>query len=212
MNLPILDLQAYEKDKSTFLKNLREIASKIGFFYLINTSIDKNLNEKLFKLGKEFFNLSRSSKELISMVHSPQFRGYTSEGFEYTAGSKDYREQLDIGTERDALNWNLNSPLWQRLEGPNLWPSEIPELKKTFLTWHKQTKKACLKLLKAFAQALDLPNNAFDKLYGENSYEHCKIIHYPKSSKNITQGVGSHKDGGLITFVFQEKQSGFEAF
>ena len=44
-----------------------------------------------------------------------------------------------------------------------------------------------------------------DKLYGENSYEHCKIIHYPKSSKNITQGVGSHKDGGLITFVFQEK-------
>ncbi|EOH9776760.1 TPA: hypothetical protein ACSC02_000093, partial [Campylobacter jejuni] len=27
MNLPILDLQAYEKDKSTFLKNLREIAS-----------------------------------------------------------------------------------------------------------------------------------------------------------------------------------------
>ncbi|EOI0297819.1 hypothetical protein ACMF00_001604, partial [Campylobacter jejuni] len=25
MNLPILDLQAYEKDKSTFLKNLREI-------------------------------------------------------------------------------------------------------------------------------------------------------------------------------------------
>ncbi|EGK7523573.1 isopenicillin N synthase family oxygenase, partial [Campylobacter jejuni] len=202
----------YEKDKSTFLKNLREIASKIGFFYLINTGIDKNLNEKLFKLGKEFFNLSRSSKELISMVHSPQFRGYTSEGFEYTAGSKDYREQLDIGTERDALNWNLNSPLWQRLEGPNLWPSEIPELKKTFLTWHKQTKKACLKLLKAFAQALDLPSNAFDKLYGENSYEHCKIIHYPKSSKNITQGVGSHKDGGLITFVFQEKQSGLEAF
>lgn len=73
-------------------------------------------------------------------------------------------------------------------------------------------QKACLKLLKTFAQALDLPSNAFDKLYGENSYEHCKIIHYPKSSKNITQGVGSHKDGGLITFVFQEKQSGLEAF
>lgn len=34
MNLPILDLQVYEKDKSTFLKNLREITSKIGFFIL----------------------------------------------------------------------------------------------------------------------------------------------------------------------------------
>lgn len=146
------------------------------------------------------------------MVHSPQFRGYTSEGSEYTAGTKDYREQLDIGTERNAFKWDLNSPLWQRLEGPNLWPNEIPEIKETFLAWHEQTKKACLKLLKAFAQCLNLPSNAFDKLYGKNSYEHCKIIHYPKSSKNITQGVGSHKDGGLITFVFQEKQSGLEAF
>lgn len=45
------------------------------------------------------------------MVHSPQFRGYTSEGFEYTAGSKDYREQLDIGTERDALNWEFKLTL-----------------------------------------------------------------------------------------------------
>lgn len=212
MNLPVLDLKIYEKDKSTFLKNLREVTSNVGFFYLINHGIDKNLNEKLFKLSKDFFNLPRSSKELISMVHSPQFRGYTSEGFEYTAGEKDYREQIDIGTERDALNWNLNSPLWQRLEGPNLWPSEIPELKKTFLTWHKQTRNACLKILQAFAEALDLPSDAFGKLYGENSYEHCKIIHYPKSSKNTTQGVGSHKDGGLITFVFQEKQSGLEAF
>ncbi len=34
MNLPILDLQAYEKDKGTFFKNLREFASKIGFFIL----------------------------------------------------------------------------------------------------------------------------------------------------------------------------------
>ncbi|ECO2774405.1 isopenicillin N synthase family dioxygenase [Campylobacter coli] len=212
MNLPVLDLKIYEKDKSAFLKNLREITSNVGFFYLINHGIDKNLNENLFKLSKDFFNLPRSSKELISMVHSPQFRGYTSEGFEYTAGEKDYREQIDIGTERKALKWDLNSPLWQRLEGPNLWPDEIPELKEIFLAWHEQTRNACLKILQAFAEALDLPSDAFGKLYGENSYEHCKIIHYPKISKDASQGVGPHKDGGLITFVFQEEQNGLEAF
>lgn len=212
MNLPVLDLKIYEKDQSAFLKNLREVTSNVGFFYLINHGIDKNLNEKLFKLSKDFFNLPRSSKELISMVHSPQFRGYTSEGFEYTAGEKDYREQIDIGTERKALKWDLNSPLWQRLEGPNLWPDEIPELKEIFLAWHEQTRNACLKILQAFAEALDLPSDAFGKLYGENSYEHCKIIHYPKISKDASQGVGPHKDGGLITFVFQEEQNGLEAF
>lgn len=34
MNLPVLDLKIYEKDKSTFLKNLREVTSNVGFFIL----------------------------------------------------------------------------------------------------------------------------------------------------------------------------------
>lgn len=57
-----------------------------------------------------------------------------------------------------------------------------------------------------------MPSNIFNKLYEKKSYEHCKIIYYPKSSKNITQGVGLHKDGKLITFIFQKEQSRLEAF
>ncbi|EKM2551386.1 isopenicillin N synthase family oxygenase, partial [Campylobacter coli] len=30
MNLPVLDLKIYEKDKSAFLKNLREVTSNVG--------------------------------------------------------------------------------------------------------------------------------------------------------------------------------------
>lgn len=212
MTLPILKLSDYEKNSDVFLKNLREFVSSLGFFYLTDHGIDEKLNRNLFQLSKRFFQLPKSSKELISMRKSAQFRGYTSEGFEYTAGQKDYREQIDISTERSALKWDVNSPLWQRLEGPNLWPSQIPELKDVFLQWHEQTQAACLRLLRAFAQALHLPNDAFDKLYGTHSYQHCKIIHYPKQFENNTQGVGPHKDGGLITFVFQDDQSGLEAF
>lgn len=212
MNLPILKLSDYENDKDAFLKNLRNFVSDLGFFYLVDHGIEEELNKNLFKHSKRFFALPKDVKELISMKKSPQFRGYTSEGFEYTAGERDYREQIDISTERQALKWDLNSPLWQRLEGPNLWPEQVPELKSSFTLWHEQVQNACLKLLRAFAEALKLPNDAFDKLYGEHSYQHCKIIHYPKRFEGNTQGVGPHKDGGLITFVLQEEQSGLEAF
>ena len=97
-----------------------------------------------------------------------------------------------------------------RLEGGNQWPSELPELKTAFTQWQEQVQRACLKLLRAFARALELPEDAFDALYGENSYEHYKIIRYPAAFDGHTQGVGAHKDGGLITFVLQDEQSGLQ--
>lgn len=211
MTLPILYLDDFEKNQDKFLKDLRQIVSTVGFFYLKNHGIDEKLSKKLFSLSKEFFALPNDKKEEISMIHSPQFRGYSNEGGEYTDGAKDFREQIDIGTERETLKWDTNSPLWHRLEGPNLWPTQIPELKNVFLQWHKQTQNACLKLLKAFAKSLNLNDDAFEKLYGRNSYEHCKLLRYPAQNTSSKQGVGSHKDGGLITFVLQEKQSGLQA-
>ncbi|RAX56609.1 2-oxobutyrate oxidase [Helicobacter monodelphidis] len=211
MQLPILNLNEFETNKEEFLEKLRNATSQVGFFYLVGHGINLDLCKKLQSLSKEFFALPQKEKDKISMIHSPQFRGYSGEGGEYTDGGKDYREQIDIGTEREALEWNQESPLWQRLEGPNLWPEELPELKNVFLQWHYQTQKACLKLLRAFAEALELPQDAFEQLYGRNSYEHCKLLRYKAASHGERQGVGSHKDGGLITFVLQDQQSGLQA-
>ncbi len=177
---------------------------------MINHGIDLDLCKELQRLSKEFFALSLEQKEQISMLKSPQFRGYSKEGGEYTAGSKDYREQIDAGSDKEALNWDENSPIWMRIQGPNLFPKEIPELKTVFNEWFKQTSTATLKLLKGFAIALELPQDSFDKLYGENSYAHAKLLRYPPAFDGNTQGVGSHKDGGLITFVLQDKESGLQ--
>nr|WP_202922058.1 isopenicillin N synthase family oxygenase [Campylobacter sp. MIT 19-121] len=214
IDLPKISLQNFNTNDAQAFEILRKVSREIGTFYLVDHGIDLKLIKELFKLSKEFFALPKVQKEAISMIHSPQFRGYSSEGGEYTDGGKDYREQLDIGTARKPFKWDLNSPLWQRLEGENLFPKELPELKNIFEEYQRQSNKACLKLLRAFARALELPSTAFDELYGLNSYEHYKIIHYPAANavKGSTQGVGAHKDGGLLTFVLQDKQSGLEGF
>ena len=168
------------------------------------------LCKELQRLSREFFALSLEQKEQISMLNSPQFRGYSKEGGEYTAGGMDYREQLDAGSDKEALEWNESSPIWMRIQGPNLFPKEIPELKTVFNSWFEQTSAATLKLLKGFAIALELPQDSFDKLYGENSYAHAKLLRYPPAFDGNTQGVGAHKDGGLITFVLQDNESGLQ--
>ena len=210
MEIPVLNLSELDSNRDKFISDLKGAFTTFGTCYLINHGIDLELCNDLQRLSKEFFALSLEEKEEISMLKSPQFRGYSKEGGEYTAGSKDYREQIDAGSDKEALNWNESSPIWMRIQGPNLFPKQIPQLRDKFNAWFEQTSKATLNLLKGFAMALELPEDSFDKLYGENSYAHAKLLRYPPSFDGNTQGVGSHKDGGLITFVLQDSESGLQ--
>ena len=210
MDIPVLDLSELDSNQDKFVADLKAAFTTFGTCYLINHGIDLTLCKELQRLSREFFALSLEQKEQISMLNSPQFRGYSKEGGEYTAGGMDYREQLDAGSDKEALEWNESSPIWMRIQGPNLFPKEIPELKTVFNSWFEQTSAATLKLLKGFAIALELPQDSFDKLYGENSYAHAKLLRYPPAFDGNTQGVGAHKDGGLITFVLQDNESGLQ--
>ena len=68
-----------------------------------------------------------------------------------------------------------------------------------------------LELLRAFAEALRLPRNAFDTLYGARPNEHIKLIRYPGRAANESrQGVGAHKDSGFLTLLLQDDRAGLE--
>ena len=45
-----------------------------------------------------------------------------------------------------------------------------------------------IRLLRAFAEALQLPENAFDRLYGEKPNEHIKLIPIPASRRPKAAG------------------------
>lgn len=69
-----------------------------------------------------------------------------------------------------------------------------------------------IRLLRAlFAEALQLPENAFDRLYGEKPNEHIKLIRYPgQQETQSSQGVGAHKDSGFLSFLLQDEQKGLQ--
>ena len=211
--LPILDLARYADpaEKAAFLADLRHAARDIGFFYLINHGVDESLQQAVQQQSRAFFALPDDQKQRVAMIHSPHFRGYNRAASELTRGQPDWREQFDIGAERPALQLSERAPRWQRLQGPNLWPEALPSLKPTLLTWQREMTQVGITLLRAFAEALRLPQDAFDGLYGDKPNEHIKLIRYPgQQETQSAQGVGAHKDSGFLSFLLQDEQKGLQ--
>ncbi|BAQ74579.1 2OG-Fe(II) oxygenase [Pseudomonas sp. Os17] len=212
--LPILDLsqlEASQEQRQAFLLNLRQAARDVGFFYLTGHGIDSDLLRRVQEQARAFFALPEADKAAVGMIHSPHFRGYNRAASEITRGQPDLREQFDLGAERQALPLDPDSPPWARLQGPNQWPAQLPQLKPLLLEWQQAMTRMSLRLLRAFAQALSLPEQAFDPLYGARPNEHIKLIRYPgRAAGQSNQGVGAHKDSGFLSFLLQDQQAGLQ--
>jgi isopenicillin N synthase-like dioxygenase len=212
--LPTLDLRRFNAggaERSSFLEELRTAARGVGFFYLIGHGIEDRLIEDVLKISRRFFALPEKDKLAIEMVNSPHFRGYNRAGYEHTRGKPDWREQVDIGPERPALPLDRGAPPWERLQGPNQWPAAFPEFKPTLLAYQDRTTALAIRVLRAFAAALEQSEDVFAPIYTPAPNPLIKIIRYPgRASDESDQGVGAHKDSGFVTLLLQEKQAGLQ--
>ncbi|CDG22338.1 Iron/ascorbate-dependent oxidoreductase [Xenorhabdus poinarii G6] len=212
--IPVLKLNmldGYSDKNNQFISLLTEAAHDVGFFYLSDHGVSPSFLEKVRELTRKFFLLPEKEKLSIAMINSPHFRGYNRAGNERTNGNADWREQFDIGAEREPHNVTDNDPIWLGLHGYNQWPESLPELKNVMLAYNDILTNISLKLLRALATGLGLPNHSFDEIYGETPNEHIKLIKYPHSgSIKETQGVGAHKDSGLLTLILQDENKGLQ--
>lgn len=210
LNLPVLDLSqldAGSEAAARFRDDLRAATHDVGFFYLTGTGIPPELEVRLHRTARAFFDLPEADKLAIENVNSPHFRGYTRIGGERTQGKVDWREQIDIGPERTAVN-DPDAPEYARLIGPNLWPESLPELREVTAQWQEHLAAVARKLLRAWALALGAPESYFDDHFGEPSTL-LKIVRYPGTdAPEPAQGVGAHKDSGVLTLLWVEPGKG----
>jgi isopenicillin N synthase-like dioxygenase len=212
--IPLLDLSrldAGDTERRDFLAELRTAAREVGFFYLSGHHVDAALLHELTHVSRRFFALPEAEKLAIEMVHSPHFRGYNRVARERTRGAPDWREQIDIGAEREALPRAPELPPWTRLQGPNQWPATLPELRPLVLGWQRASIEVLDRLLRAFALALGQAENALLPLYGHEPHHLTKLIRYPgRDTTETDQGVGAHKDAGLLTLLLQDHVGGLQ--
>ena len=211
--LPVLDLSRFDApgpDRDAFLSEVRDAARGPGFFYLTGHGVAPALIRELRALATRFFALPEDDKLAIAMVNSPHFRGYNRAGLEHTRGKPDWREQIDIGPERQVARIDADAPGWSRLQGPNQWPERLPELKPIVLAYQEAVTQLAIKVLRTFAAALDQPEDVFEPIYTPEAHQLLKIIRYPGRSSGDRQGVGAHKDSGFVTILLQDDKAGLQ--
>ena len=80
------------------------------------------------------------------------------------------------------------------------------------LAWMSAMEALGLDALRALAVGLGQPIGTFDSGFVPFSDYHCKMIHYPAQpgASSSRQGVGTHHDSGLLTFILQDDVGGLQ--
>ncbi len=213
-SIPLLDLRQFDASpaaRADFLAQLRAAAHDIGFFYVTGHGVGTGLLRDVLKSAQQVFALPERDKLAIEMVNSPHFRGYNRVASERTRGQPDWREQIDFGAERPIVPRDGVAPAWTRLRGPNQWPEALPELRAVVSRWQAAAMQVLTRILQAFALALGQTAAALEPLYADDPHYLIKLIRYPgRNATDADQGVGAHKDAGLITLLLQDDHDGLQ--
>lgn len=216
-SIPVLEISAFRASGpsgaagSAFVAELLAACHGPGFAYITGHGIDPSAEAELFESARAFFALPEAERKALAILNSAAFRGYTVLGDERTAGTSDWREQLDFGPEQ-AAEVPAAMPAWRRLRGPNQWPGGVPLMQPRMLAWMAAMEALGLDVMRALAVGLGVPMDTFDTGFIPNSDFHVKMIHYPEqpAASSSQQGVGPHQDSGLVTFILQDAVGGLQ--
>ncbi|CAE6393918.1 unnamed protein product [Rhizoctonia solani] len=189
--------------KAQVVSAIQEACIHVGFFYVKNHGIDETSIASTVNAARRFYELPMEEKMKLDYHNTTYFRGY------YPITKKKYfHESFELGPE-------VNVPSNSSLSGPNLWPSEhvIQGFREPLLKYYQEAVELGMKLLSAFALALNLPEDYFvDKV--QTVPATMRITHYPPQAKETNKGapgLGEHTDFQLFTILWQDDKGGLQA-
>ncbi|MGZ8178840.1 isopenicillin N synthase family dioxygenase [Williamsia sp. SKLECPSW1] len=208
--LPLISLA--DLDTAAGRSRLAEVSRTVGFFHLTDHAVPDTVQHRLVESAHRFFALPQADKDAVAMVNSPHFRGYNRLGGELTNGRVDRREQIDIATDRDPIP-DATGPM--RLQGRNQWPVALPGLRTAVEAYQRELERVSQTLLRGWSQALGAPPDFFDDAFSLPATL-MKLVRYPArpvddhdaSPQGMgSQGVGAHKDSGVLTVLLAQEGS-----
>ena len=217
--IPRIDLGAFlGGDRTSRKKIAAEVSDacrNIGFFYVVNHGVPKQLVDRAFAEAQRFFCLPAGEKAAISIDKSPCHRGYFAMGGENLDPEKqelegDFKEGIKIGRDLPA-----DHPLvlaGTPLHGPNQWPDNLPGWKETWLEYYAALSELGHRIMHTFALALDLPEDYFTAML-TGPMATAGPLHYPPQAGEISDarlGAGAHTDFGCLTILAQDPVGGLQ--
>lgn len=183
-----------------------------GFFYLTGHGVDEGLEQRLERASRRFFAQDLETKMEIRMERGGRaWRGYFPVGGELTSGKPDLKEGLyfgaELGEDHPRVRWGTP------LHGPNLFPSNPPDMRETVLEYLEAMTHLGHTLMSGIASSLGLPGSYFADRYTADPLVLFRIFNYPPDTAADpvpSWGVGEHTDYGLLTILKQDDTGGLQ--
>jgi isopenicillin N synthase-like dioxygenase len=120
---------------------------------------------------------------------------------------------------KESFNWAFEVPEGSPLQrpdrpliGPNLWPGDMPKMRKALYAYYEEVVACGRDLMRAFALALDLPRDFFADKF-DCPLARGSAIYYPPQPPDLGAaqfGVGPHTDYGCLTLLWQDDSGGLQ--
>ncbi|MEJ6486875.1 2-oxoglutarate and iron-dependent oxygenase domain-containing protein [Nostoc punctiforme UO1] len=194
VTIPIIDLSAFTRSNATnrqaVVKQIYQACHEIGFIYLQNSGISKDLIEQVFSYNQSFFKQPLEVKQKLAWSDEFCNTGYVALE----------RERLDPNKPGDLKEaFNVNKEGTVRMDA-------------SIVAFYDSCTKLANTILQIFALALELPEDFLTTKH--NQYNHTlRLLHYPPLQTPPKPGqvrAGEHSDYGSITLLFQDEVSGLE--
>jgi len=209
--IPVIDLAPMaggdSAAKQATARALREACINVGFFYIRNHGVPQSVIDDTFALCPRFFGLPLEEKMKIHVKKSVNNSGYTpllEENTDETALG-DVHEGFDMANELAPDDPLLKGR--EALYGANQWPEGLPGFKDQMQAYFGEVLALGKRLFRAFALALDLPEDYFDPMVTKPTGV-LRILYYPSQEGPIDQrqiGIGAHTDYECFTILAQQQ-------
>ncbi len=212
--LPILDLSSWrEGDRASLSTIAAEVGAAcrdVGFFYVGNHGVDKDLIERAFAQSRRFFALPLAERQALAIEKIGGNRGYSGmlhEALDPGRGP-DLKEAFNVGLEIAPDDPELLSG--KPFRSLNAWP-RLPGFRETLLAYYDACAALGARLHRAFATDLGLEPDFFGDKF-DRPMATLRLLHYPAppTGSEPRTGAGAHTDYGNLTLLATDDVGGLE--
>ncbi len=185
---------------------MRDAAETVGFFYVSNHGIPDTVIEDARAASRRFFAQPMEAK--LEVEVNDRHRGFLAVGQARMRDDvkSDLKESFVWGIEVEA-----DDP-GNAFHAKNRWPAAMPEFRAGLYPWLEAGNALGRELLRAFAVAMDLPEDSFVAHYRQ-PISRASVVYYPPQTPDMGAdqfGVGPHTDYGCLTVLCQDSVGGLQ--
>ncbi|MDQ8757682.1 2-oxoglutarate and iron-dependent oxygenase domain-containing protein [Sphingosinicella sp. LHD-64] len=194
------------RDPEGFSQRLGGSFERYGFAIVSDHGIPADLIARAEEKAKAFFALPEEAKGEYHIPGGGGARGYTPFGIETAKGATafDLKEFWHVGRELPEGH------KYADVMAANIWPSEVPGFKETFLELFAAFDIAGLRILEAIARYLGLAPDYFEDTVSDGNSV-LRLLHYPPTpgdGPNVR--AGAHEDINTITLLLGAEEAGLQ--